>query len=1238
MSLIDKNNQRLTIRSNWDLGMIENVLLSTLPNCRIWGDLNTSHQEADNILKRIRKELSPQPSFVSFKKLINSYPAVFITDMTNFILFEYDNNNFWDSWANRMDMTLTAVQQAEIGRLVRKTLEIFDFRIIRDEGYINVSTLLYQAGIPGISYNKLFDILDSTLNTQYIQPQDIINEITGYRSFLVDVSVRRFFEDYDKGTEIIQALRDMMIELGDISDRSELPEAAGIPERIIEQYYNWCVNLGQGSRKQRITGQYYLSPKLSHEETKGLCLLLPGQNLRNDSVYRLRWEIFGKNPDFSKSLYQDIQSKDHQNLTFSSYVPVPPAATYQIFLFDDDRDESPLTDSWTIQGLDSESSLLVFSSSGLAVEPSQVNLSRQGCTFVYNREQVTFKHERSVIKEELYLQREWSNCSAYRFFAIEQDASLEIHTPHGMIHFDYQRTYDFELSSIGTLFDEPYPCSVIPVYTRFPDLTLMDVDFSYDQPHSGWQIVLINRTLKRKNAIEIEELSRSHTVDSIEFALADWAKDKFSNEPGLYEIRLYQGTVNRRHANFYFVPPIRYMAQIESLRSDRQDCQTQAVLYVHRDDFPLLELDETVKTQEVLRNGTNWVELRPMTKGSKLMGFVTLSDQLRVPFQKTVRDLEWRIWNEQADQMEPTSTSKSFYPKDLQSAIWRLKIHFTDPNTLYDTLRIQLEQNDGNVLQGKDLTLDQQQNCYVTLNHFQDTMNHYPLPQRLVLRISSGYDDFHPILIASLVSFVHLQNPKYLPYKDQHMIAWLHNPDNDFSNHELKLIPLHDPDKPIIQRPLSPIVSKKNTAGKKYQGIVLSDPLPNGVYHIDTVDKNEFSFFDDAKDDLPPFDLEHLLIVNGDEYLSQHFKSNTKEVDHWLAAARVAESKETWIESLLSELTKSIKVGNWQFDPAISARLLFSLTLSTSDQSDLAAASKRSVQAILRLINDHIITNGQRTILLHNLLESTLDESNIGFIIRELQLYLFSPDGKTCFDRSLLYRAWNVDDRLAILINLRGSSANPTIDIDRVVTHIGDEALPKLLSFNTPKNCGSEQFVECFECLVANHGGCPDVSFQNSPRVWGDGSEYVQLFVNRKNDFYFREPKPEDTLGYEILGKSYLKLYYDAVLQNGKNLNHYSKAAQDEFRIIDDLSSKYRDLLTEIEQTLKLRCKDTHNHYFYYNARAAILTGLSNCNHISHHEIQPLLRFWRHSEAACPELVYRDLILAELYSMTLRRQ
>ena len=86
--------------------------------------------------------------------------------------------------------------------------------------------LIYQAGIPGVSYHKLFDILDSTLNLPFIQAHDILDEITGYRGFLVDVSVRRYFKGHAGGTEVIQNLRDMMRELGDIAQESDLPEVA----------------------------------------------------------------------------------------------------------------------------------------------------------------------------------------------------------------------------------------------------------------------------------------------------------------------------------------------------------------------------------------------------------------------------------------------------------------------------------------------------------------------------------------------------------------------------------------------------------------------------------------------------------------------------------------------------------------------------------------------------------------------------------------------------------------------------------------------------------------------------------------------------------------------------------------------------------------------------------------------------------------------------------------------------
>ncbi|NCC88439.1 MAG: hypothetical protein EOM05_11365, partial [Clostridia bacterium] len=67
METIQNNIKRITIKENWDIGVIEKQLESSLPNCASWGDLNISPEEYNNIMKRIKIALGGYPTVSNLK-------------------------------------------------------------------------------------------------------------------------------------------------------------------------------------------------------------------------------------------------------------------------------------------------------------------------------------------------------------------------------------------------------------------------------------------------------------------------------------------------------------------------------------------------------------------------------------------------------------------------------------------------------------------------------------------------------------------------------------------------------------------------------------------------------------------------------------------------------------------------------------------------------------------------------------------------------------------------------------------------------------------------------------------------------------------------------------------------------------------------------------------------------------------------------------------------------------------
>ena len=350
----------------------------------------------------------------------------------------------------------------------------------------------------------------------------------------------------------------------------------------------------------------------------------------------------------------------------------------------------------------------------------------------------------------------------------------------------------------------------------------------------------------------------------------------------------------------------------------------------------------------------------------------------------------------------------------------------------------------------------------------------------------------------------------------------------------------------------------------------------------------------------------------------------------------VAQDNEEWINKLADKLKGAFESTTIRFDSDRSAQILFSLVLNTQKETELKPVIKTKIKEIYKLIGDFTITSAQRIELLKILLESNMTDDEIRYIIKELQLYLFVSNQKDTFDKALLYKMWNIQEEIAVLINLRDCANSVSVDIDRVIDRIGEESLTQMIKFQKHNACNSENWTECFECIVSNQGLCENASFENSERIWGDGSEHGKLFViDRKNNVSFREPVESDTNGYSILGRTYLKLIVDTIQQHqNKERIDNSNEVRQEFNEIDTLVTRFKANFKDVENILYKRSDSSSLHlYFMEVGRASLLQALESRDIVPYHQTKRLLPFWRYAMASCPELGYRDMIVSELYTI-----
>lgn len=135
-----------------------------------------------------------------------------------------------------------------------------------------------------------------------------------------------------------------------------------------------------------------------------------------------------------------------------------------------------------------------------------------------------------------------------------------------------------------------------------------------------------------------------------------------------------------------------------------------------------------------------------------------------------------------------------------------------------------------------------------------------------------------------------------------------------------------------------------------------------------------------------------------------------------------------------------------------------------------------------------------------------------------------------------------------------------------------------------------------------------------------------------------RKPTREDTLGYPVLGKTYLDLLFESSRAHDYHKTHgYFTSARTWVSTIDELSTRHQACTRSVESVLAKR-RDSSNdigRHFFEIGRASLFSALETSGTVQYHETQKLLPFWRIAKEAYPDLVYRDLIMAELYAISM---
>ncbi len=1235
MKGISENTKRIMVRTNWDMGVIEHTLREHIGNCEIWGDLDISFDEYMTIKSKISDKLSPNPTTLEIRLLLKNYPVTMVTDMINFILFEYDNNDFWSSWANRFNLCLAANNQVEIGIIIHEIFNNYKFEITEDGGYKYVTPILSQAGIPCACLNKLFDILDSTLNLLYFDEMELVNELRGYRSYLIDAPVERYFRLHtERAIDLIAGIRAMMHSLGRESffENDSLPSFEGIEMRIVKQYSEWRSAKNNRKHKSRISEQYFNPPKIVYDNCKGICIFIPEQVLQQDMIYKLQWDI--KYNDIVTTGFSQVYSAEGRNYTNNEYIPVGVSDSYSIELYDADDNTKLLTSAWMVKGIDEGNPVLVFGENGALL--SHKYISRKGTVFVFDSCKTKISDKYGIQELiEIDLTQSWSNAKAFKVYPAEKRAYIAFNTNNKELKLECRHNFDIELVQVGTLFKEKFCIGEIPVFTNTPVIEISrDVEGYKKSSFDNWQVLIIHRLSNKKYSFMLSEIEIYDYPECFRFSLPENKIDFFNDLYGFFEMKVFDGKM-KYNIPFYIAPFVEYSEINENVGTELSLFNQEAGFYFKYSNTFRIEFEKDVKIKPALEMGPSWNKAYFETGGAFVKGLIEYEysgTKYKIPFKKTVRKLQWQFWNETKNEFENYGV-KLFYSNEIKDKKWRLALQFTDEINESNYYKIVLQSKDGKSLQSEELVIDMDGKSIVTINLFQDTIVGNKLPQRLMLYISNADGDFLLTCLAVIRNYVELSNPRLTIKKEKPIIYW--DKANDFAGKKLRLISLTHPDSEVIEFPLEDIRDFSGKEGTYYEGIIINQIIPDGVYRIDAIENEEGFFLEDyTGNTIYTFEKERILYVNAKQLLENLIKKEDTLLYEWLSASIVALYKFEWIDIIANRIKNELEKRKLDFDIKKCTSLIFFLFLVTNDKSNLDDEIKSKVIDICEMVNLWCITDNDRIEILKQLINSDINNSDCQLIIGAFQLYLFKPNKCTMFDRHSMQRLWELNENIAVLVNIRKCVEDVGTDILRVATYINYEVFEKIIKFLPENSCQTSEWLDCFENALSGRCSCDKFKFECTDRVWGNGFEWANLFANIKNKYKFELITPDEshTKGYEIMGINYLTLIYRLITKKSDDSVHAeNEALKDSFKI-ENLIQKYNPLFADINEVLRKReGAGTGAHkLFYFIGAAAILNVLASNKKIEKRDLLELLPFWKNAMKAYPELVYRDLITAEL--------
>ncbi|QAT42688.1 hypothetical protein [Aminipila luticellarii] len=300
------------------------------------------------------------------------------------------------------------------------------------------------------------------------------------------------------------------------------------------------------------------------------------------------------------------------------------------------------------------------------------------------------------------------------------------------------------------------------------------------------------------------------------------------------------------------------------------------------------------------------------------------------------------------------------------------------------------------------------------------------------------------------------------------------------------------------------------------------------------------------------------------------------------------------------------------------------------------------IREILYYISTHMLDARQRAMILQNLWKKNVSEEqlHICFDVLKLQTAIFEKKEKEC--SPLMERLSETQDITAMRALIKNKT-DESLGM-RLLRLIGLPAMREMLHFKENPTTKSE-WIACYEALFHGDKVKADYRFLPTPKITGNHEEFNTMVdwsmsgTYHSPEIHFEEKQSE---GIAFCGRRYLDVLLSWYMKYMKKRRNLAEDVKELIMQITDVDGAYQSLKPEIrnsivfyERALRDRCTEEKSVFasFYYCGLASVILASGAYLELDGDTFCICDAFLQKMSQIFPELVERDLLLADVYTM-----